>query len=173
MKNMFKITATILKLAREKGDPQDQPLSNKLQPGDTVLVQNHVKGPFDPKFIGDYRVVALIGNQVEIQPATGGPTEMKHIKHVKYILPTDRYINQLPNYSMFGRKTTLRKNPDHIPDLHWKLTNTYHTTSIGYTELISTTVSIHYVTVETLNYTKSNKCGEWFGTDLSTKTFTS
>ena len=23
---------------------------------------------------------------------------MKHIKHVKYILPTDRYINQLPNY---------------------------------------------------------------------------
>ena len=64
-------------------------------------MQNHVKGTFDPKFIGDYRVVALKGNQIEIQPATGGPTEMKHIKHVKYILPADRYINQLPNYSMF------------------------------------------------------------------------
>ena len=63
---------------------------------------------------------------------------MKHIKHVKYILPTDRYINQLPNYSMFGRKTTLRMNPDYIPDLHWKLANTYHTTSIGYTEPLST-----------------------------------
>ena len=49
MKNMFKIATTNLKLARERGDPQDQPLSNKLQPGDTVLVQNHVKGPFDPK----------------------------------------------------------------------------------------------------------------------------
>ena len=46
-------------------------------------------------------MVALRGNQVEIQPAIGGPTEMKHIKHVKYILPADRYINQLPNYSMF------------------------------------------------------------------------
>ena len=79
-------------------------------------------------------MVALKGNQVEIQPATGGPTEMKHIKHVKYILPTDRYINQLPNYSMFRRKTTLRMNPDYIPDLHWKLSNTYHTTSIGYAE---------------------------------------
>ena len=98
---------------------------------------------------------------------------MKHIKHVKYILPTDRYINQLPNYSMFGRKTTLRMNPDHIPDLHWKLANTYHNTSIGYTEPMSTTISIHYVTVETLNYTKSNKCGEWCGTVLSTKTSTS
>ena len=113
-------------------------------------------------------MVALKGNQVEIQPATGGLTEMKHIKHVKYILPTDRYVNQLPNYSMFGRKTTLRMNPDHIPDLHWKLASTYHTTSIGYTEPMST-VSIHYVAVET----KSNKCGEWCGTVLDTKTSTS
>ena len=64
MKNMFEIAATNLKLAQERGDPQDQPLSNNLQPGDTALVQNHVKGQFDPKFIGDYRVIALKGNQV-------------------------------------------------------------------------------------------------------------
>ena len=83
-------------------------------------------------------MVTLKGNQVEIQPATGGLTEMKHIKHVKYILPADRYINQLPNYSMFGRKTTLRMKPDHIPDLHWRLPNTYYTTSIGYTEPLLT-----------------------------------
>ena len=35
-----------------------------------VLVQNHVKGLFDPKYIGDYRVVFLRGNQVEVQPAS-------------------------------------------------------------------------------------------------------
>ena len=79
---------------------------------------------------------------------------MKHIKHVKSFLPADRYIDQLPNYSMFRRKTTLRMNPYHIPDLHWKLANTYHTTSIGYIEPMSTTVTIHYVTVETLSYAK-------------------
>ena len=44
MKNMLEITATNLKLAQERGDSKDQPLPNKLQPGDTVLVQNHVKG---------------------------------------------------------------------------------------------------------------------------------
>ena len=70
-----------------------------------------VIGTVDPKYIGDYRVVSLKGNQVEIQPAVGGPTEMKHIKHVKYILPANRYVDQLPNYFMFGRKTTLRINP--------------------------------------------------------------
>ena len=52
MKNMFEIAATNLKLAQERGDPKDQPLFNKLQLGDTVLVQNHCKGPFDPKYIG-------------------------------------------------------------------------------------------------------------------------
>ena len=83
-----------------------------MQPGDTVLVQNHIRGPFDPKYIGDYHVVSLKGNQVEVQTLIGGPTEMKHIKHVKYILPVDRYFEQLPDYSAFGRKATLRMNPD-------------------------------------------------------------
>ena len=54
MKNVFEITATNLKIAREKGDPKNNPLPTKLQPGDTVLVQNHTKGLFDPKYVGDY-----------------------------------------------------------------------------------------------------------------------
>ena len=54
MKSMFEIAATNLKIAREKGDPENNPLPTKLQPGDTVLVQNHIKGPFDPKYVGDY-----------------------------------------------------------------------------------------------------------------------
>ena len=58
-----------------------------------MLFQNHLKGPFDPNYIGDYRVISLKWNQVEVQPANGGLTEMKHIKHAKYILPADRYIN--------------------------------------------------------------------------------
>ena len=107
-------------------------------------------------------MVSLKGNQVEIQPAVGGPTEMKHIKHVKYVLPADKYINKLPNYSGFGRKMTLRINPDQIMDLHWKLTDTYHTTDIGQTEI--TNVSIHDITINTFTCT----CN----TSLSTETYT-
>ena len=84
-------------MAREKGDPKNNPLPTKLQPGDTVLVQNHTKGPFDPKYMEDYQVVAIRGNQVEIRLSVGRPMEMKHVKHVKYILPADRYIKQLPD----------------------------------------------------------------------------
>ena len=67
LKNMFEIAATNLKIAREKGDPKNNPLPTKLQPG--VLVQNHTKGPFDPKYVGNCRVVAIKGNQVEIRPS--------------------------------------------------------------------------------------------------------
>ena len=102
---------------RKRRSTRGTPLT-KLQPGDTVLIQNHTRGLFEPKYIGDYRVVSLKGNQVEIQPAIAGPTEMKHITYVKYVLPTDRHINQLPSYSWFGRKTALRINLDQIPDLH-------------------------------------------------------
>ena len=84
-----------------------------------MLVQNHTKGPFDPKYVGDCQVVAIRGNQVEIRPSVWGPTEMKHIKHVKYILPANIYIKQIPDYNAFGRKTTFRLNPGRIPDLHW------------------------------------------------------
>ena len=88
MKNMFEIAATNLKIARERRDPENDPKPSKLQPCDTVLVRNHTKGPFDPKYIGDYCVVSLKGNQVEVRPSIRGPTEM-----MKYVLSADQYIN--------------------------------------------------------------------------------
>ena len=168
MKNMFEIAATNLKLAHEKNDSGNNHLPSKLEPGDMVLVQNHIRGPFDPKYIGDYRVVALKGNQVEVRPAIGGPMEMKHIKHVKYVLPADRYIKQIPDYSAFGRKTTLRLNPDKIPDLHWKLAYTYHTTNIGQNNSHMTGISAHYINVDTLSYANGNKSKGKYETTLST-----
>ena len=77
-------------------------------------------------------------------------------------MPTDKYIRQLPNYSWFGRKTTLRINPDHIPELQWKLANTYHTTNIGQIEIKDNT--IHDITLNTLTYAGN--------ISLSTETYT-
>ena len=96
---MFEIAATNLKIAREKGNPKNNSLPTKLQPGDTVLVQDHTKGPFDPKYMGDYQVVAIKGNQIEVRLSIGGCTEMKHVKHVKYILPADQYFKQIPDFN--------------------------------------------------------------------------
>ena len=149
MKNMYEIAVTNLKIAREKRDPTEEPKPIHLQPGDTVLVQNDTKGPFDPKYIGDYRVVSIKGNQIEVRPSVGGSTEMKHVKHVKYVHPEDHYIKHIPDYSTFGRKATLRINPKQIPDLHWQLADTYHTTNIGQSTLHVCTPSVD---VNTLSF---------------------
>ena len=66
MKNMFEIAATNLKIAWERRDPVNNLKPNKLQHGDTVLVQNHTKGPFNPKYVGDYHVVSLKGNKLKL-----------------------------------------------------------------------------------------------------------
>ena len=72
---------------------------------------------------------------------------MKHVKHVKCILPADWYIKQISNYSAFGRKTTLRMNPDKILDLHWSLAD-------------------NYIDVDTLSYARGDRYREWCGTTL-------
>ena len=92
---------------------------------------------------------------------------MKHVKHIKYILHADRYIKQLPSYDKFGRKSTFRLNPDNIPDLQWNLANSYHTTSIGLIISSIKVISTNYIDINTLHYTKVNKCNMWYGVSLS------
>ena len=55
-------------------------------------------------------------------------------------------------------------NPDQIPDLHWKLANTYHTTNIEQSEIGNTSISIHDITVKT--------CDSMCKTSLNTETCT-
>ena len=156
---MFEIATTNLKIAQEKRDPKNDPKPVQLQPGDTVLVQNYTKGPFDPKNIGDYHVVSIKGNQIKVRLSIGGPTEMKHVKHVKYVHPADQYIKHVPDYSTFGRKAALRLNPKSITDLHWQLSDTYHTTNIGQSILHMSTPSVDVNTLSFTGERKYNICG--------------
>ena len=105
---------------------------------------------------------------MEVRPSMEGPMEMKHVKHVKYILPADQYIKQIPDYTVFGRKTTLRLNPDKIMDLHWSLADSYHTTDIGLGVSSTMSMSTNYVDVSTLSYARGDKCKEWCGIALKT-----
>ena len=59
-------------------------------------------------------------------------------------------------------------NLDKIPDLHWNLLNTYHTTNIGQTDSQTIWVSTHCVNIDTLSYAEGNRCGNWNGTTLNT-----
>ena len=44
------------------------------------MIKDHTAGPFDPVYKGNYRIVAIKGNQVEVTPAEGGKSQTVHIQ---------------------------------------------------------------------------------------------
>ena len=118
--------------------PANFPQPNKLKIEDSVMIKDHTAGPFEPVYKGNYRVVAIKGNQVEVTPTIGGKSQMVHITDVKYVLLADNVIAKLPDYNKFGCKTKLSLNPQNIPDLNWELATKANT------KPISTTATVTY-----------------------------
>ena len=52
--------------------PGSFPQPTKLKAEDSVMIKNHTAGPFEPVYKGNYCIVAIKGNQVEVVPAEGG-----------------------------------------------------------------------------------------------------
>ena len=69
-----------------------------------VLIKDHTAKAFQPRYVGNYRIVSFKGNQVEVRKTEGGNTTWVHLTDVKYTLPVDNVINKLPDYQRFGRK---------------------------------------------------------------------
>ena len=46
---------------------------------------------------------------------------------MKYVLPADSIIPHIPTFNQFGRKTKFNLNPDVVPDLKWKVSDTLNT----------------------------------------------
>ena len=60
LKNMFHIATENLWCARNRRDSTlPKQLPYHFTAGDNVLIKNHTAGPFDPKYIGDYRIVSF------------------------------------------------------------------------------------------------------------------
>ena len=132
LKNMYQIATKNLQRSRAHHDSTlSKQLPHHFTEGNTVLVMNHTAGPFDPCYIGDYCIVSFKGSQVELIPSTGGRSKMEHISNIKYIMPAERYISQLPDYEIFGQQTKLCLNPKNIPDLSWKWADTINKQDIG------------------------------------------
>ena len=131
LKKMYQIATENLRRSRAHRDSTSlKQLPHHFTEGDAVLIKNHTAGPFDPRYVGDYRVVSFKGNQVKLIPSTGGRSKMEHISNIKYIMLAERYISQLPDYEIFGRQTKLHLNPKNIPDLSWKWADTVNTQDI-------------------------------------------
>ena len=64
---------------------------------------------------------------MQVIPCEGGKLHFVHITDVKYVLPIDSIISHIPTLNQFGRKTKLNLNPNVVPDLKWKVSDTLNT----------------------------------------------
>ena len=56
--------------------------------------------PFNPVYVGDYNVVSIKGNQIEIIPASRGKTKKVIFTDVRYVLPVNNVISKLSDYTI-------------------------------------------------------------------------
>ena len=143
LENIYYAVAQNLKLAWAKLTDNVKTVETKLKEGDLVLVKDHTAKAFQLCYVGNYQVVSFRGNQVEVCKSEGGDTTWVHIMDVKYILPTNNVITNIPNYQTFGQKTTLGLNPDKVPNLHWELSTTLNTTPTLPTQHLVMTISVN------------------------------
>ena len=116
LKNMYLIVTENLRHARETGRQQG-PIKGPITPNQLVTLKVHLHKTLAPRYEGNYHVVAVKGNQVELaREGTVLPTKWYHVSHVKPLLQANEAINQLPAYDTFIRKEKLAIHPDNIPD---------------------------------------------------------
>ena len=142
LKNIYEVIGQNLKIVHTKITDNINPVPTKLREGDLVLIKDHTAKAFQPRYVGNYRIISFKGNQVEIHKTEGGNTTWVHLTVVKYILPVDSVITKLPDYQSFGRKTKLRLNQDRIPNRYWNLSTILNMTPTLMTQqsLIQTNV---------------------------------
>ena len=116
LKNMYLIVTENLRRARGTGQHKG-PVKSIITPNQLVTLKVHLRKTLAPRYEGNYRVVSVKGNQVELaREGTVLPTKWYHVSHVKPLLQTNEAINRLPAYDTFGHKGKLAIHPDNIPD---------------------------------------------------------
>ena len=93
---MYLIVTENLRCVRETGRQQG-PVEGLIKPNQLVTLKVHLRKTLTPRYEGNYRVVAIKGNQVELaREGTVLPTKWYHVSHVKPLLKANEAISPLP-----------------------------------------------------------------------------
>ena len=143
MRNIYKMVAHNLKTPCKRLEKEATKFPTRVKSEDLIMLKRHDKKTFEPVYEGYYQILKTRGNQIDVQSISGDQVKMVHIKDVKVILPVDRVINEMPDYTKFGRKSKLELDPTKIPNLNWVLSTKIHTHTVP-----TTTVSMPSQTVD-------------------------
>ena len=119
LKNIYQVVTQQFLNSRERyiKKHHNQQLSEpQLQAGDLILIKNNTAKSFEPKYKGNYRIVKIHGNNVEIRDYRGN-ISMVHVTDVK---GTSLMEQVADNYEQLGKQERFSKKcipRGYIPDL--------------------------------------------------------
>ena len=121
LKNIYQVVTQQLLNSREryiKKHHNQQPSESQLQAGDLILIKNHTAKSFEPKYKGNYRIVKIHGNNMDIRDCRGNIL-MVYITDVKKTTLTEQVAD---DYEELGKQRRFSKKcipRGYIPDLNW------------------------------------------------------
>ena len=100
LKRLYMVTTENLKKARNCEGERDSK-KRKLKVGDLVMLKDVTSAVFEPKYMLNYRVVAIYGeNRIEVKDESG-KTSLRRASHVKRIDPVEKVVQQIPTEQAF------------------------------------------------------------------------
>ena len=116
---LYTVAAENIRRAREK-HPRQKAAVPRFQVNDLVLVKDPDSAVFEPRYMPNYRIVAIHGkNRIEVQDEKGHKT-IRRSGHVKPCHPAEKMCHQLPSqevYEQYGRTSKLLIHPRDIPHI--------------------------------------------------------
>ena len=121
LKNIYQVVAQQLLNSREcyiKKHHNQQRSESPVQAGDLILIKDNTAKSFQPLYKGNYRVVKVHSNNVEIQDYRGN-ISMVHITDVKKITLTEQVADDYENLGKQGRFSKKCIPRGYIPNFDW------------------------------------------------------
>ena len=127
LQNTYQLAAQNVQMARGRSEGDESSVPSVLQPGDLVMIRDHMAKAFEPKYKGEYRIVKMLGKTQALLRGSKGDEIKHHIAYLKKTNPAKEVVGKIPDFKKFGRMAKLRLNQGLVPNLKWE----YKATEVG------------------------------------------
>ena len=123
LRRLYLLTAENVKRAREGRDPAETTRRrNDFKVNDLVLVRDPTSGAFAPRYMPNYRIVAIHGpNRITVRDEKGNES-VRRASHLKVCDLKQKVTSMVPDQDendKFGRSTKLLMHPKDIPSVQF------------------------------------------------------
>ena len=123
LRRLYLLTAENVKRAREGRDPAETTRRrNDFKVNDLVLVRDPTSGAFAPRYMPNYRIVAIHGpNRITVRDEKGNES-VRRASHLKVCDLKQKVTSMVPDqdeYDKFGRSMKLLMHPKDIPSVQF------------------------------------------------------